>query len=220
MIIISDNQPLTRDALTSYLAGQPLRFARNKTELVEKLTTANGGYTSVAGDGEKALILVILDFSLFDFTTPENFLIYVRRFPQVRWLLLSSEYTEGLLRMFGSEQTISFMMKDCNKEDVLHAIYVIQHQGDRVICPYVSEQLTHGFCQRSDVHLTPAETAILSLIAQGLSAKAIAEKRHSSVHTIVTHKKNIFRKIGVSTAYEATRYALRSGITDPVEYYI
>lgn len=220
MIIISDNQPLTRDALTSYLAGQPLHFARNKTELVERLTTIDNKHTDSTEGGKWAFTLVILDFSLFDFTTPENFLIYVRRFPQVRWLMLSSEFTEGLLRMFGSEQTVSFMMKDCNKEDVLHAIYMIQHQGERVICPYVSEQLTHGFCQRSDVHLTPTETAILSLIAQGLSAKAIAEKRHSSVHTIVTHKKNIFRKIGVSTAYEATRYALRSGITDPVEYYI
>ena len=146
-------------------------------------------------------------------------MIYIRRYPQMRWLLLSAEMTEGLIRLFGSEENVSFLTKDCTKQDVLQGVYTIQ-QGGRVVCPYVSEQLSNGFVQQGDVHLTPTETAILSLIAQGLSAKAIAEKRKSSVNTIVTHKKNIFRKIGVSTSYEATRYALRSGIADPVEYYI
>lgn len=220
MIIISDNQPLTCDALTSYLAGQPLHFAHNKKELVEKLSVLSVQLEEDVEHQSDGSLLVIIDFSLFDFTTPENFLIYVRRFPQVRWLLLSAEFTEGLLRLLGSEPNVNFLMKDCTKQDVLQGVYVIIHQHGRVVCPYVSEQLSHGFSQRCDVHLTPTETAILSLIAQGLSAKAIAERRNSSVHTIVTHKKNIFRKIGVSTAYEATRYALRSGITDPVEYYI
>lgn len=42
MIIIADNQPLTRDALTTYLAGQPLRFVENKAELAEALQAEPG----------------------------------------------------------------------------------------------------------------------------------------------------------------------------------
>ncbi len=219
MIYIADNQPLTCDALTSYLTGQPLHFAHNKAELVEKIAHYSKMEQGSMRAQDSAYSLVILDFSLFDFSTPENFLIYVRRYPQMKWLLLSAEFTEGLIRLFGSEENVSFLTKDCSKQEMLQGIYTIQ-KGGRVVCPYVSEQLTNGFVRQENVHLTPTETAILSLIAQGLSAKAIANKRNSSVNTIVTHKKNIFRKIGVSTSYEATRYALRSGLADPVEYYI
>ena len=59
MIIIADNQPLTRDALTTYLDGQPLRFAGNKAELAEALQA-------------EPEALVVLDFTLFDFATPEQ----------------------------------------------------------------------------------------------------------------------------------------------------
>ncbi|MDY6099278.1 MAG: LuxR C-terminal-related transcriptional regulator, partial [Bacteroidaceae bacterium] len=56
--------------------------------------------------------------------------------------------------------------------------------------------------------------------AYGKSVKEIAAERNSSVHTITTHKKNIFRKINVNTIYEATKYALRAGLLEMVEYCI
>lgn len=36
----------------------------------------------------------------------------------------------------------------------------------------------------------------------------------------MTHKKNIFRKLEVNNVYEATRYALRAGLVEMMEYYI
>jgi DNA-binding NarL/FixJ family response regulator len=71
-----------------------------------------------------------------------------------------------------------------------------------------------------EVRLTPTETEILKDIALGLTTKEIAEKRFSSFHTINTHRKNIFRKLGVNTVHEATKYALRAGLIDSAEYYI
>lgn len=68
--------------------------------------------------------------------------------------------------------------------------------------------------------LTPTETEILRDIALGLTTREIAEKRYSSFHTVNTHRKNIFRKIGVNNVHEATRYALRAGLVDSAEYYI
>ncbi|WP_288606995.1 helix-turn-helix transcriptional regulator [Prevotellamassilia timonensis] len=207
MIIIADNQPLTRDALTTYLAGQPLRFAGNKAELAEALQA-------------EPEALVVLDFTLFDFATPEQLLIYLRRFAHVHWLLLSAEFAEGLLRLFGAEPQVSFITKDCTRTDVVQAVYRISN-GGREVCPSVSDVLrARVTTQQSLPRLTSTEMAILTLMAEGLTAKEIAARRNSSVHTIVTHKKNLFRKLGVSTAYEAVRYALRAGLADPVEYYI
>lgn len=58
------------------------------------------------------------------------------------------------------------------------------------------------------------------MIARGKSVKEIAAERFSSTHTIITHKKNIFRKLGVNNVYEATKYAIRAGIVEMMEYYI
>ena len=57
-------------------------------------------------------------------------------------------------------------------------------------------------------------------IALGMTTKEIAEKRFSSFHTVNTHRKNIFRKLGVNNVHEATKYALRAGLIDSAEYYI
>ena len=53
-----------------------------------------------------------------------------------------------------------------------------------------------------------------------MTTKEIAEKRFSSFHTVNTHRKNIFRKLSVNNANEATRYALRLGLINPAEYSI
>ena len=74
--------------------------------------------------------------------------------------------------------------------------------------------------QEEDIRLTPTETEILKDIALGLTTKEIAERRFSSFHTVNTHRKNIFRKLGVNNVHEATKYALRAGLVDSAEYYI
>ncbi len=68
--------------------------------------------------------------------------------------------------------------------------------------------------------MTKTEVEILKEIALGQTTREIAEKRFSSFHTVNTHRKNIFRKLGVNNVHEAIRYAMRSGLVDAAEYYI
>ena len=70
------------------------------------------------------------------------------------------------------------------------------------------------------MNLTRTETEILKDIALGMTSKEIADQRFSSFHPINTHRKNIFRKLGVNNAHEATKYALPAGLIDAAEYYI
>ena len=94
-------------------------------------------------------------------------------------------------------------------------------RSERYICKRASEALSPGKnIEAERPLLTATEREILKLIALGKSTKEIAEERFSSVHTITTHRKNIFRKIDVNNVYEATRYALRAGIIDLGDYYI
>ena len=68
--------------------------------------------------------------------------------------------------------------------------------------------------------LTATELEIVRAIARGKTTKEIAAERFSSVHTITTHRKNIFRKLKVNTAHEVVKYALRAGLVDQSEFYI
>lgn len=61
---------------------------------------------------------------------------------------------------------------------------------------------------------------ILKEIALGKTTKEIAAEKNLSFHTINSHRKNIFRKLGVNNVHEAIKYAMRAGIVDLAEYYI
>jgi DNA-binding NarL/FixJ family response regulator len=73
---------------------------------------------------------------------------------------------------------------------------------------------------KADNILTQTEREIVKSIALGKTTKEIAAERFSSIHTVTTHRKNIFRKLGINTAHEAVKYALRAGLIDPSEFYI
>ena len=68
--------------------------------------------------------------------------------------------------------------------------------------------------------LNRTEKNILKEIALGKTTKEIAAEKNLSFHTINSHRKNIFRKLGVNNVHEATKYAMRAGIVDLAEYYI
>ena len=69
-------------------------------------------------------------------------------------------------------------------------------------------------------HITTSEIDIVKLIAQGLTTKEIAKQKQLSYHTIITHRKNIFRKLKIRNTSELIIYAMRSGFIDTTEYYI
>jgi DNA-binding NarL/FixJ family response regulator len=62
--------------------------------------------------------------------------------------------------------------------------------------------------------ISKREADILKEIALGYSNKEIADKLFISVHTVVTHRKNITRKLGIKTAPGLTIYAIINKIID------
>lgn len=212
LFILADNQDITREGVHAYLSRlYPMSPTRNVTGKKELLTTLTLPYSRM---------VVILDYPLFDLKDVEELLVIVKRFPSTIWILFSSELSENIIRRVGAEPTIGILLKECPGEEIRKALQEAA-EGRRYLCAQVSN-LLQGDIRRPETQtpLTPSETEILKLIAKGKSIKEIAAIRFSSVHTIMTHKKNIFRKLEVNNVYEATRYALRAGLVEMMEYYI
>ncbi|MBR2377937.1 MAG: response regulator transcription factor [Bacteroidaceae bacterium] len=62
--------------------------------------------------------------------------------------------------------------------------------------------------------LSDREKEILVAVAKGMTNKSIAEQYHLSVHTVITHRKNLTRKTGIKSVSGLTLYAILNNLID------
>lgn len=216
-IIIADNQPLTALAVETLIrqlqeyAQQPpmICYASNRYELGTMLR-------------ESIPTAVIIDYTLFDFTNQENLVILSESASDTSWLLLSEELTADFLRYVLYETNcIGIAYKDASLDILREALrHVVR--GERYIAQHATEVLLRRAADREHCKddLTETEREVLKAIAMGKTTKEIAAERFASIHTINTHRKNIFRKLNVNCAHDAMKYAFRAGLVDESEFYI
>ncbi|MCT4599511.1 MAG: helix-turn-helix transcriptional regulator [Marinifilaceae bacterium] len=65
--------------------------------------------------------------------------------------------------------------------------------------------------------LTGREIEVLKLIAKGFSNKDIADSLFLSVHTVISHRKNIIAKLGIKSISGLTVYAILNNYVSPNE---
>ena len=209
--IIADNQELTSFALNSLLKRDESNVvynAVNKGSLIELLK-------------EHEDSIVILDYTLFDFHDEEQLLIISERFSMSSWILISDDLPKSfLIKIIYASHAFSVVFKEESMKEIRYAIQSVAN-GRRFVSQWATEIILSQ--QREEEKpdiLTSTETEIVKAIALGKTTKEIANERFSSIHTINTHRKNIFRKLGINTAHEAVKYALRAGLIDAMEFYI
>lgn len=212
-LVIADNQDITKAGILYLTDKMPeiglVTEAADKKELLRLLVR----YPDA---------VVLLDYTLFDLNSADELIILQERFKRISWILFSEELSEDFIRrIIFSSETFSIVLKDSFLEEIRTAIFSA-FRSQRFICNRINNLLSDRKAGQQKEHpvLTSTEMEILKSIALGKTTKEIAAERFSSIHTITTHRKNIFRKIEVNNLHEATRYALRAGIIDSAEYYI
>ncbi|MDO4165642.1 MAG: response regulator transcription factor [Bacteroides sp.] len=217
--IIADNQDITKAGMMFLLSNQKetnlLLEAGNKAELIQQLKL-------------HPQAVVVLDYTMFDITSVDELNVLHERFVEADWLLFSDELSiEFLRQVLYNSTAFGVVMKDNSKEEILTALQCAVRK-ERFICNHVSNLLLMGRSNNNtsiqptikDEVLTTSERNILKEIALGKTTKEIAAEKNLSFHTVNSHRKNIFRKLGVNNVHEATKYAMKAGIVDLVEYYI
>lgn len=213
-IFISDNQYITREGICALLNKNgevSLQIVGTKQELIAGLISFPESY-------------VVLDYILSDFNGVEELNILHARFPAVKWLLFSAELsTEFLREVYFGAPNFSILYKDSSENEIISAFTDFLN-GRRYIGSIVSNALLNNLYKQNTetqkAHLTATEKEILIDMASGKTTKEIALTRHISTHTVVSHRKNIFRKIDVNNVYEATKYAVKAGLIDLADYFI
>ena len=206
--IIADKQELTRFALENILQGETVFRAFDRAGLVALLK-------------EHESAVVLLDYTLFDFADEDQLLIIAERFNLSNWILISDELTPQFIRrvVYASHQ-FSVVFKDGPLSEIREALNAVNRQTRYLSQRALETIITQQQEEETPSILTTTEMEIVKAIALGKTTKEIAAERFSSIHTITTHRKNIFRKLDINTAHEAVKYALRAGLIDPSEFYI
>lgn len=165
--------------------------------------------------------LVVIDYASIDMDTPNEVAALQHKYASARLLLLVNGLTHheaGLLTSLGIRYLVS---READEAEILNALEMAfrnkKYFSDAVLDLLLEKK--RAFPGDSTL-LTPAETDIVRLISDGLTTKEIAARKNISFHTVMTHRKNIFKKLRVTNVSELMRHAIRAGWIDNIEYYI
>jgi DNA-binding NarL/FixJ family response regulator len=116
-----------------------------------------------------------------------------------------------------------FLLKDATAEALFDACRVVA-RGDALLAPSVTRRLIGEFARLRPAvplqpdrlgELTPRETEILRLIAEGLSNGEIAERLVVSEETVKTHVSKVLTKLGLRDRAQGVVVAYESGLVAP-----
>lgn len=134
----------------------------------------------------------------------------LERRPDTRILILSMHDAPEYISTALSHGAMGYVLKDVPTEEVKTAIDTVM-QGRRYLCGGASGSLGPTSADGREP-LTSREQTVLLELAQGKSNKEVSQILDISVRTVETHRKNIKRKLGISTTAGLTRYAIEHGV--------
>lgn len=204
-LLIVDDHPIFREGLVQVLSQESgLAICGKASNAATAMELAN----SMKPD------LAIVDISLGGKSGIELLKTLRATNPEIPVLVLSMHdemlYAERALRA----GAMGYLMKGEPVEAVLEAIKKVL-SGQLYLSKAMSDSLIKNSIKSSDGHAYPLDglsdrqLEILELFGHGNSSRAIANKLKLSVKTVETHRENIKQKLGLKSALELTRYAVR-----------
>ena len=169
------------------------------------------------------IALLIIDPSFIELSSFSELKEIINSYPHLQLLVITNGLTRNEMLELNNQGINDIILKTAGREEIFEALSATL-KGKKY---YSSELLDLLFdpgekknAGEETGQLTVSEMEIVRLISEGLTTKEIASRKYISFHTVITHRKNIFRKLGVSSVSELIMYALRTGWINIIEYHI
>ncbi|KQV06809.1 response regulator [Leifsonia sp. Root112D2] len=211
-ILLADDHALVRRGLRLILDAEP-----DLTVVAE----ASDGAEAVAAAVEGEIDLAILDIAMPQMTGIQAAREISRRSPEIRILILSMYDNEQYFFEALKAGASGYVLKSVADQDLIEACRAAM-RGESFLYPGAITALIRDYLQRDRQGerlpaniLTAREEQITKLIAEGNSAKQIAESLSISVKTVDRHRANILQKLGMRNRLDLTKFAIRTGLVEP-----
>jgi DNA-binding NarL/FixJ family response regulator len=152
---------------------------------------------------------------LMDLQMPEmsglDAMIAIRReWPDARVVILTTYTGDAQIVRAMKAGAAGYLAKDAVPDELINTIRSV-HAGRKTVSPQVAVKLA---AHASDDPLTPAEIAVLHLVAAGNTNKLIGDRLHISEDTVKARLKNILSKLDANDRTHAVTIALKRGIIE------
>ena len=203
------------------------------TEALQKILPEAEGFTMAAvlrsaHDLEKFMQnnnpdVLILDISILSQKGIQYLGEIKTNHPETAIVVLSNHFSSNEIGTLNKIGIKNMLYKTAEKHEIFEAIHAAI-KGKKYYSPEIVDMLLETREKKDHIGeaspLTGAEKDIVVLIAGGLTTKEIARQKNISFHTVNTHRKNIFRKLGINNVSELLMVAMKNGLIDTIDYYI
>lgn len=200
-VLIVDDHPMV---------AQGIRAVLESYDDIDVVGTLSNGREAIDRVSDLDPDVLLLDLNMPQVNGLAATEIILERRPDTRILILSMHDSPEYISTALSHGAMGYLLKDVPTEEVKTAIDTVM-AGSRYLCTGATQSLRPvGGDSREP--LTSREQTILLELAQGKSNKEVAIVLDISVRTVETHRKNIKRKLGISSTAGLTRYAIEHGV--------
>jgi DNA-binding NarL/FixJ family response regulator len=213
--LIADDQAMVREGFAAVLAAQP-------GLLVVGQAADGADAVRQAQQLQPDIVLMDVRMPVMDGLQAARQILAAAGPARPRVLMLTTfdldEYVYEALRAGAS----GFLLKDATAAELVHAVRVIA-AGEALLAPTVTRRLITDFARQqhsgppppSLSALTPRETEVLRLIAQGLSNTEISDTLVIAEQTTKTHIGRILTKLDLRDRAQAVVLAYETGLVTP-----
>lgn len=201
-IVIADDHQLFIDGLKSILSQeigiQVIGEANNGLELIRLLNQTS------------APDLILTDIRMPVMDGIQACREITAKYPGIPVMALSMYDQPSDIAEMVDAGAKGYLLKNADKEQMIRAIYSLhkfRHYFSPELTRIVAKHKTSA--EQKSLPLTRREKEILNSIAKGRTSLQIAQELHISKLTVDTHRKNMLKKLGISTTAGLIKYALQ-----------
>jgi DNA-binding NarL/FixJ family response regulator len=211
-ILLADDHALVRHGLKLILNREPD---------LEVVAEAGDGAEAVKAALAEEIDLAVLDVSMPRLTGIQVARELAQQRPELRTLILSMHDSEQYFFEALRAGASGYVLKSVVDRDLVEACRATM-RGEPFVYPGAVRALIREHLERSPSSddppadpLSPRESEVLKLVAEGLTSREIAGTLSISEKTVERHRGNILDKLGMRDRVELTRYAIRRGLVEP-----
>lgn len=201
-VLIADDHPLVVEGVKGVLETY---------DGIAVVATAHTGQEALAAYVTARPDVVLMDLNMPGMNGLAATELILERHPDARVLMLSMHDTPEYIRTALRHGARGYVLKDVPTDDIVTAIEKV-HAGETYLCTGTAQVMSPDPGEDGREPLTSREQTVLLELASGKSNKEVARALDISVRTVETHRKNIKRKLGISSTAGLTRYALEHGV--------